>query len=188
MAFSTSDPASSRAFVRSVLGGGGMRGRLRKPLDSYTPAYVARLANRWQGEATRGEPLSPLSAARGHVTTAEHPPQRVRGGVVMRTYQGGAQSRRAALRWLERLPERDSIVQVTALGTFTSTYRADAVQARGWRTVYTGPLSAIGGPEGLDDLLDALYEDDEIEKVEIRWESGQEPAGHHPPLAERWGG
>lgn len=167
MAFSRRDLPAARAFVDSIVSGGGV-GKPRKHPATWSDDYLVRVANAWQRQAARGEPVSLQAARRGPVTYArpgrgEHPRQRHVGPTT-----GGHESReyrdlRAMRRWIERripgYPE--TWVQIVAHGEPVEGYdpaydrmlASRAVNAPDdapppppseiWRILFTGPGGAI---------------------------------------------
>lgn len=162
-----SDPGAARAYIGSVLSGGGY-GRPRKPPEAWTDAYAVRLANAWQRQSGAGVPLT-RQAARGHATTPEHPREFVirsvpsetetgrttreavrsrlaeTGELVQREYRDPA----AMLDWIMRTPGYpERTIQVTAFGVPRLDYSGIAsarfegidVDERPaeWRSVFTG--------------------------------------------------
>lgn len=163
MAFSRRDLPAARAFVDSIVSGGGV-GKPRKHPATWSDDYLVRVANAWQRQAARGEPVSLQAARRGPVTYArpgrgEHPRQRHVGPTT-----GGHESReyrdlRAMRRWIERrIPGYPSTwVQIVAHGEPVEGYDAMVDRMRQaqadnadmlpdpppppqiWRILFTGP-------------------------------------------------
>lgn len=192
MSFTRRDLPAARAFVDSVVSGGGV-GKPRKAPATWSPDYIVRVANAWQRQAAAGQPVSLQAARRGPVTYArpgrgEHPRQRhvgpAAGGHESREYR----SLRALRRWIEtKIPGYPrTLVQIVGNGFPVEGYDSlwdrrfrrpgepDAEEVKPtpiWRILYTGP----GADIDWEWIRDGVHAPDgkrlfsEVVGYEVRW-------------------
>lgn len=157
--FTRATADDARAFLDSVYSrGGAITGRGARSPRTWSDAYAVRVANVWQRQAARGEPLSLQAARRGESATARarafYETERAKG---RRTAPGGIGLEHPRSRWVGPVDKRGRPDTDTGVGYYAKQYKrpsaarayadrlaADRIQVLVYGTPASGYADATG--------------------------------------------